>query len=56
MIKKCKVIGIGSAAGKSIEIALTSNLWLGEGIKRTISKSIFHRLLNITLGNSDFSS
>jgi len=42
MIKKWSVIGIGSAAGKSTETALTSHFWFGEGIKRMIRKSILH--------------
>jgi hypothetical protein len=30
------------SSGKSIDIALISNFRLGEGIKRTMRKSIFH--------------
>jgi hypothetical protein len=40
MIKKCKEREKGSDAGKSIEIALTSNVSVGEGIIKTIKKSI----------------
>jgi hypothetical protein len=50
MIKRRKVIGIGSVAGKSIEIALTSNVWLGEGTNRTMSKSISIPFINHYFG------
>jgi hypothetical protein len=42
MIKRRKENGKGSEPGKSIQTVLTSNLWVGEGIKRTMSKSIFN--------------